>query len=176
MGDHVNLPAGDWSVSGVHVNDKYEDVTMEFGAPLRTITSRGVQIYVFDEPDLTLEVDDVGRIQEVSGTSLMHNGVAVLSTGQPGSAVESALGLGYRIKRFSDKTAGVFTVGSVHTSTVYYYRNGDSRFHVNVYHDGRITGITAESLERADESLPRVLTNGDKTPLLDKLATWFREL
>ena len=149
---------------------------MQFGAPSRTITSRGVQIYVFDEPDITLQVDAAGLIQEVSGTSLMQDGLAVLSIGQPGTAVESALGLGYRVKRFSDKTQGVFTVGSVHSGTAYYYRSGDSRFHLNVYRDGRITGIVAESAERDDGTLPRVLSNGDEMSLMDKLVTWFLDL
>jgi hypothetical protein len=172
IGNQVELPAGDWSISGIHINDNYEDVVQVLGEPVRENNIRGIQRYFFRWPEITLVVDELGRIQSVIGASLMRDGVEVLVLGQSGEAVEDTFGPGYRVRFYSDTTTGVFTTGSVLSSTTHYYRHEDTRFNVHVYRDGRINAFQAESMQMAELSQPEILIDREKVPVWERLWGW----
>ena len=147
-GSDERLAPGIWTVDGVRIGSSYREVEAVLGEGRQIGFKKDTPGYRFARSNTAVTFDRNAMVIRVSGTRLLRDGKVVLGTSQAKEEVVSALGEGYIVARFSPKTLGMFTVGSVPDGIEYYYHDGDTRFQVYVNRDNIIGGIHSAPRER----------------------------
>ena len=147
-GPDEQLEPGRWTVDGVHIGGSLAEVEALLGPGEQHGFAEAAPVYRFANNDTAVTFDSEGNVAAVSGKTLLRDGQVVLATGQGPDAVVSALGKGYTIERFSPKSYGIFTTGSVPNGVEHYYHDGANRFHVFVNRKDVIGGIHCAPMDK----------------------------